>query len=288
MSRRVISKGEFYITNVCNLTCENCNRFNDYNFKGWQAWNDYKDDYTEWAKYVDFEHIVILGGEPLLNPTIVDWALGLNALWPTATVQILTNGTRLTHVKDLYEKIKNRRIWIGVSLHNDEDNREIFEQIENFVRAPVKEMHGKENNIYNADWYYEDSNRIKVAVWNQTEFYQSSIKRNAAGELTLHNSDPLKAHSNCGFVHWKNYHFIRGKMYKCGPSTLLPEFDQQHPLAITAEDRKLLYSYRPLGSDELAIRLDQFMDEIDNPIPMCKFCPEQSNYKKIWAIRKGK
>lgn len=288
MSRRIIAKGEFYITNVCNLTCENCNRFNDYNFKGWQAWDDYKNDYQEWAKYVDFEQIVILGGEPLLNPTIVDWALGLNALWPTATVQILTNGTRLTHVKGLYEKIKNRRIWIGVSLHNDEDNQEIFDQINQFVRAPVKEMHGRDNNIYKADWYYEDSNMIKIAVWNQTEFYQSSIIRNSAGQLTLHNSDPLKAHSNCGFVHWKNYHFIRGQLYKCGPSALLAEFDQQHRLAISDEDRKLLESYSPLRSDQLATRLDQFLDDIDNPIPMCKFCPEQSNYKKIWAIRKGK
>ena len=41
---------EFYITNVCNLTCTGCNRFNNYKFKGFQRWADYKEEYTQWSK----------------------------------------------------------------------------------------------------------------------------------------------------------------------------------------------------------------------------------------------
>ena len=73
MSKVVIKKAEFYITNVCNLTCSNCNRFNNYNFRGWQRWSDYANEYSIWANKVRLQRITILGGEPLLNPTILDW-----------------------------------------------------------------------------------------------------------------------------------------------------------------------------------------------------------------------
>ena len=33
---------EFYITNVCNLSCNGCNRFNNYKFRGFQRWEDSK------------------------------------------------------------------------------------------------------------------------------------------------------------------------------------------------------------------------------------------------------
>ena len=73
---------EFYIINVCNLACAGCNRFNDYNFTGYQRWSDYASVYQQWAEQVDVGSIGILGGEPLLNPTFMDWVQGINQLWP--------------------------------------------------------------------------------------------------------------------------------------------------------------------------------------------------------------
>jgi organic radical activating enzyme len=287
MSRVKIPKIEFYITNVCNLTCSNCNRYNDFNFKGWQRWSDYADDYAQWAKYVDFEHIVILGGEPLLNPTIIEWIDGINLLWPQAFVQVLTNGVHLNKVNGLYDRLVKTLNWVGVSLHNENETGDIFAQVEQFLTKPLTVTHGKETNGMGADHLYTDVNGVQVALWNQTEFSQSSLTRNAQGQLTLHDSDPLIAHGDCGFVHWKNYHLIKGKMYKCGPVALLPEFDQQYPLAISDQDRALLNSYRPLTPAELPTRLSEFLAHIDDPLEQCKFCPEQHDYKKIWAIRKG-
>jgi organic radical activating enzyme len=80
-SRKLISNTEFYITNVCNLNCFNCNRFNNFDFKGYQKWSDYKEIYTQWAQHVKLQRVTILGGEPLLNPTILDWIDGINGLW---------------------------------------------------------------------------------------------------------------------------------------------------------------------------------------------------------------
>ena len=84
---------EFYITNVCNLTCRGCNRFNNYNFKGHQRWVDHASAYETWSKRLDLPRITVIGGEPTLNPDLELWASNLRRLWPDAVIMIQTNGT---------------------------------------------------------------------------------------------------------------------------------------------------------------------------------------------------
>ena len=74
---------------------------------------------------------------------------------------------------------------------------------------------------------------------------------------------------------------IRGGIYKCGPAALMPEFDQQYNFDISEEDKKLLYSYRPLTVEDFDTRGREFFDHIDDEIPQCKFCPEDYEYKPI-------
>ena len=102
--RSLVANIEFYITNVCNLNCVNCNRFNNHDFSGYQKWSDYKEIYAQWSKHIRLQRVTILGGEPLLNPTILDWIDGINQLWGK-TVQVLTNVTRLNHVPNLYDRM---------------------------------------------------------------------------------------------------------------------------------------------------------------------------------------
>ena len=108
-------------------------------------------------------------------------------------------------------------------------------------------------------------------------------------QFTLHQSDPTAAHNICGFVNFQCYHFIRAKLYKCGPVALFPEFDQQHHLNISDKDRELLNGYNPLTVDEFDNRGQQFIDDIDNVIPQCKFCPDKvENNIKIHSLNKAK
>jgi MoaA/NifB/PqqE/SkfB family radical SAM enzyme len=292
---------EFYITNVCNLTCTDCNRFNNHNFRGWQNWNDYAEQYQQWAKYIKLQRITILGGEPLLNPTICDWIDGINQLWGK-TVQVLTNGTRLNHVPDLYDRMIKfndpvlvcKKNWIGVSLHNENDRQRCFDEIQKFLKGTItyyaKDHPDNVDNsaTYGADHAFIDSNGMRVHVWEYNSFYKSAIQRNAQGRLNLWNNDPEEVHRYCGFVQYKCYHFIKAKLYKCGPVALFPEFDQQHTLNISDQDRDLINSYLPLSVDQFEQRGQEFLDHIDDMIPQCKFCPtdKQLSGKKLFAVSK--
>jgi len=285
-----IRKAEFYITNVCNLTCEYCNRFNNYNFKGWQDWKDYKQIYARWAELLDIDQLVIMGGEPFLNPTVCDWALGLADQWNRQT-QIISNGTRINHVNGLYDALKTKKTWVSVTLHNPNEIEEIMSGVENFLQHPITKHNfaetGEKGNFDNTYRTWVDANNVVVPFWLSDSFVQSAIIKNDAGELTLHNSDPTEAHDICVFAQYKSYHFIRGKLYKCGPVALLPEFDNQNTLAISDEDRQLLNSYQPLTLENFDDYHEEFFKNLDNPIPQCKFCPSYYGGGKIYPLRKG-
>lgn len=283
MTQRIlIDKLEFYVTNVCNLTCNGCNRYNNYKFAGWQSWDEYGPILERWAEKIDIRHPVILGGEPLLNPEINKWVEGLKRLWPDHSgVQIQSNGTRIDKVKGLYEALGNGQgHWIGISIHNPDDKEEIFSRIRNFLTAPIVETSDPTHPI-GSDFQFTDVNKNYVHAWMSNKFVQSNILELPNGRFGLYNSDPVKAHDNCAFARFKNYHMIRGKIYKCGPAALMPEFDEQYQFDISDEDRLLMKGYKPLTIDEFDTRGAEFLGNIDNVIDQCKFCPESYDYKPI-------
>jgi hypothetical protein len=282
------SKIEFYITNVCNLSCEGCNRFNNYNFSGWQRWSDLEPVYQRWSDYIEIDHMVLLGGEPLLNPEIIDWIYGLNRVFKT-NVQILSNGTRINKVAGLYEALQVSGNWMGISWHNPETIDEFDREVRQFLQGDVVKVdRDHPDNPFGSHMMWMDSNGVKIPLWVQYEFYPSAIKHTAEGRFTLHQSDPARAHNSCGFAKFKNYHFIHGKLYKCGPAALFPEFDQQHKFDISDADRELINSYQPLTVEACAAHGSGYFDQLDQPLAQCKFCPESLDYKyRLFAVSKN-
>jgi hypothetical protein len=279
---------EFYITNVCNLTCNNCNRFNNYNFKGWQRWSDYSADYKKWSEKFSFTQLVLLGGEPLLNPDITSWITGLNELWPNAGVQILSNGYRLNYVDGLYDLMLQGKCWMVITLHNPNEEQFVIDEIKKFLKSECTVVEIPNGDPYvRAGALYTNKSGVRIITQWADRFDVSSIVPGPNGRLTLHQSDPLQAHGKCSFVRNKNYHFIRGKLYKCGPVALMPEFDQQYTLDISESDREILNSYSPLSADELASQAEDFLKHIDDPIAQCKFCPATHQIQPIFPLRKG-
>lgn len=229
-----------------------------------------------------------MGGEPLLNPDICKWISGLSKLWPV--VQILTNGTRLTKTPGLYDTIGSRS-WIGITIHRQDDVDDILQQVRQFLRPPIVETCGHDHHT-GSQYQFIDAGKRKVFVWVTDTFVSSNIIPLSGNRYKFYNSNPDTAHANCTFSKFKNYHMIRGKIYKCGPVALMPEFAEQHDVDLDAADRMLLNSYQPLSVDQFDTNGKDFFASIDHTIPQCKFCPEQyqshkiefSNLKKTWKI----
>lgn len=275
---------EFYITNVCNLTCEGCNRFNSFKFKGWQSWQEWQDIYQRWSQEIDLGTITIMGGEPLLNPEFYRWIEGISALWPRTQVLIASNGTQLHRHQKLYDILaKNSCIGINVSIHNKMHKRQIIEKVKNFLTGPFEYL--ADTTKYRESLEIIDSRSIRIKIFYNWWFHQGAIITDIeSGVLTLHNSDPARAHDIC---HSKTcHHFDRGRLYKCGPSALFSVFDQQIGLQLSAADRMLIKTTPSIGIDDTLEKKKQFLQYINEPIPQCKFCPEAYDGKQIFALEK--
>ena len=232
---------EFYITNVCNLSCRGCNRFNDLNFKGHQRWADHADVYEAWSERLDLPRITIIGGEPTLNPDLELWAMNLRRLWPNAVIMIQTNGT--------YQRPEYRTFWdkyrvgFAVSLHD---------------LTTAEELKSKWKDITNG--YIEAH-----------AFHQSAVIKQG-DHFILHTSDPVKAFNSCDMKH--DHTMYQGMLYKCPAMSNLPDFDQQFDLRLDDRQRELLHSYIPLSVDCSEQQLQEFLTTKDKHIAQCEFCPQ--------------
>ena len=269
---------EFYITNVCNLSCENCNRFNNFNFKGHQRWDDYADIYKQWAEKLEIKKIGMLGGEPMLNPAFIDWVNGVKALWPNSEIVIITNGTQLDRWPELYSVLQDSpNILLEVNIHSNDLTTSVLDNISKFLKAGQQTTFYKTFNPEKLQRrLITDNNGVRIEVSLASRFYNSSLIYNKdTNQINLHNSDPNRAIEVCLFKGC--HHLIKGKLYKCGPAGILPEFINQIKFGISDEDKNLINAYIPATITDSNEQLADFISGLVNHsvIPQCKFCPEK-------------
>ena len=148
---------EFYITNICNFDCRGCNRFNNYNFRGHQLWSDYQYQYQAWSKLLDIKRIGILGGEPMVNPTYLDWLAGVHQLWPTADIIFLTNGSMLrADNQRLYNIISGSRgrIKLNIGLHDIDRRDSVTAVVREWLHGDITET-DQPAEMYETDYFSE-------------------------------------------------------------------------------------------------------------------------------------
>lgn len=322
---------EMYITNVCNLACDNCNRFNNFAFKGHQRWQDNAEEYKRWSKICEIRVINIMGGEPLTNPDVLTYVKEVRKLWPRAEIYIVTNGTHMHKVKAMLDDLRKNNIGIKISLHSKQLASKILSDLDDILAKPIsvdyqfldyhiRSWQTSYDNIRGIDWpdcptpydfvslpqhiqdecridfdfTYEDylthqasrviidSQGFKIEVNWYDHFHESAVKFDQdSNEIKLHNSDPIKAVEICDqkFCH----NFNNGKLYKCGPAALLPEFVKQFKIELKNDDIDVINSYQPASPQWSIDKINDFLLDLNkgNHIPQCKFCPQSYNSKRL-------
>jgi len=132
---------------------------------------------------------------------------------------------------------------------------------------------------------FTDANNVVVIVEKGNFFSNGPLIPNTnLKDFSLHQSDPIKAHDICHNKMCTEFH--NGKIYKCNTVGHFPDFDDQFNLLLSDDDRKLLHSYEPATVDMSVEELTLFIDNLKNPIPQCKFCPENKIITEIFADTK--
>lgn len=273
MKKFTIADGTFYITNVCNLTCDQCYSFNNRNFKGHYHWNDSQEFYKEWSKILSIKNACILGGEPFAHPKLYEWSENLKKLWPEIeNFNIATNGTYLKNNIELCRNLIDMGFWIDVSVHNSES----YDGIKDIFLEIIKNYNYK---IYNDNEYVVDGKRI-ARLQKYYLFTNNSQRMIRKGITYLYNSDPEIAHDNC--MANDCHFFIDGRLYKCFLVGIGNEFTRQ--FQVDTRSNELLKSYRGISpfDNDLEIRLR----DLKKCIPQCSLCPESLTTAKVTLMPK--
>ena len=269
---------EFYITNHCNITCNNCNRFNNQKITGSEDWLENREIYRKWSQVLDIEKIAILGGEQLMHPRLPAIINDIREFWPRANLELTTNGILLKKIKpDVRQAIINNNVYLYVSIHSNHWIDSIRGFVEDNFGKLEKTRHYRVKPDNPAGWdEFISSSGNKVKLEYTSYFRKNSLKINN-NRFSLYNSDPELAHKNCD--NKRIPHFWQGKMYKCGVSVSLPYLIDQRrsQFDIQESDVNLANSFRPIEHTDSDL-YNKISSMQDNPISLCKFCPE--NYGK--------
>jgi organic radical activating enzyme len=280
-----IEESVFYITNVCNLTCNNCETYNNRKFKGHFKWQDNQDDYYNWSRLVSFGLLNIHGGEPFTNPELLTWATELKKLWPNCkNYTVSSNGTLLKNNIELSRQIIDMGWTIDVTVHDPIQWNDIVEDSKNIVSSFNYDVNSDSKELRYID---KNTSRILISIIPEYYFYKSSNKYTRHGKIFMHRSDPNAAHRECisGSQDPCRF-FVRGKLYKC-PLTAISD-DLIDQFAVEDEATSLLKKYKPATASMPIEELEDFFNNINNPISQCTLCPESHIRFPIYPLSNKK
>jgi organic radical activating enzyme len=272
MSKLFLRNIEFYITNVCNLSCDNCRSFNNYKFSG-----HYKFDAEAtqaWADKLDISDIAIIGGEPAYHPDLSSWIIGLRRSWPKSNLNLISNGTKLSFIKNLHNLLADNNCKLTISTHGyhlrSQIAQEIFSAFGSCEVLPIESS--KKFGVVNSV-FLKTKLGVTIDLQNGNSFQKICF---VDSRFNLHNSDAEKAHSTCAIR--ECHHMIDYKIYKCSVVGLLPSFLKQQK---QTTDHLLPYH----GIDVDSVTQD-VLDQLKSSIPHCKICPEANEQKPIVSVIK--
>jgi organic radical activating enzyme len=252
---------ETMITQACNLSCEGCTNYSDLKHTGYIKWDQGKQWLEPWLDILDIPDFGIIGGEPLVNPELDQWILGLRELMPESQLRLTTNGLLLHKWPQLLSLINYiGNVVFKVTVHVDD--AELEQQINNIFQSqqwkPVTE-YGISR--------WKNTHNVRLQINRPQTFLKTYI--GVYDNMAPHHSQPADAFSAC--VQKTCPLLYQGKIYKCSTSALLldtlnrfnrPNWAQWEP-----------YIEQGIGPDSPAYLISEFVDNFGRPHAKCGQCP---------------
>ena len=177
---------ETMITQVCNLSCVGCTNYSDLYHKGYITWDQGKQQLEKWLDIIDIPDFGIMGGEPLINPQVKKWLVGVRELMPASQIRFTTNGLLIpkhTDIINLMHDLGN--IVFKITVHTPE-NKQLLNIIDN-IFSNYKWVTVNEFGITR----WKTSNNLRLQINYPTKFLKT-FKGNYSNMMPF-NSDPTES-----------------------------------------------------------------------------------------------
>lgn len=252
---------ESVLLRPCNLACAGCTTYSDLKWSGYSTWEQGKSEIEPWIQRVNIQAWGTMGGEPLMNPEIQNWILGIRSLLPTAQIRVVTNGLLLERNWDLVEMLEHMgNTVLKISVHVNDD------QIEQTIDRIHSTWHWQPVTEFGIKRWKRD-NGFRFQVNRPTRFYKTFL--NDYNNMAPHDNFPGAAFKSC--VQQRCPLLFQGLLYKCGTAALTeqlldrlgrPNWQQWQPYLSTG-----------LGPDCNEHELKAFVENFGKPHTICRQCP---------------
>lgn len=252
---------ETMVTQVCNLACEGCTNYSDQRHSGYVTWAQGQADLEPWIKRLDIPDFGIMGGEPLINPEIESWLLGVRKLLPSSQIRFTTNGLLLhkwPNLVPLLHNIGNCVFKITVHVNDwslENTIKEIFSQ---YTWKPVTE-YGISR--------WRTTNNLTFQINRPTHFLKTF--QGPYHDMMPFDSDPRAAFDAC--VQKTCPLLYQGKIYKCSTSALLQDTLDRYRQPNWNRWKQFVES--GITTDSSQADIEQFINNFGKPHAQCRQCP---------------
>ena len=256
---------ETMITQACNISCAGCTNYSDLVHSGYLTWEQGRAELLPWLDRVCIPDFGILGGEPLMNPDVRNWIVGLRKLLPNSQIRFTTNALLLERnfdVVDLLADIGN--VVFKIAIHEQNPALEAIVQrvMDKFAWEPVIEY-----GVHR----YRTENNFRFHVRRPDKFYKT-FKGNYEN-MQPHHSDPVQAFDIC--CQQTCPLLYQGRIHKCSTSGLLQDVLQR--FNYPNREQWQPYLHAGLGADCSDQELQEFLDNFGKPNVICSQCPTQKD-----------
>jgi hypothetical protein len=147
-----IANLEFHAAHACNLHCAQCSHYSNFHSGGIVSVEDVRDNFDAWRVRLAPKQIAILGGEPTLNPNLIQIIELARRAFPNSSGLFVTNGFFLDRHPDLPRALLDNGFRMDVSQHGNapayrEQFTEVLQRLEEWTSAyPALKINVRESH----------------------------------------------------------------------------------------------------------------------------------------------
>ncbi len=245
---------EIHLTHTCNLHCDGCRHYSNYNHAGMLSVAEFRDWLGQWSKRIRPNKLRLLGGEPTLNPGLVEMVHIAHEIWPETVRQITTNGYFLDRHPDLLDAVIATGTRIGMTIHSSDPA--YLKKV-----APIRDGLEAFRKRTGAKLFIEEVDEI----WTRSYLGTGDTMR------PFTDDDPRRSWENCVSARYC-MQLHENRLWKCAPIAYLRMQLEKFGLTDQADWSGYL-AYGSLGLEADDDEMRDFLGREDEFI--CAMCPVQ-------------
>ncbi|RCS49480.1 radical SAM protein [Bremerella cremea] len=245
---------EYHLAHSCNLSCEQCSHYSNFHLRGRMPSPSvaYR-DYIAWNDRIHPGTLALLGGEPLLNPNLIEHLLLARNCWPKSKLMLVTNGLHLRRHPALPDALVEVDCRLELSQHGTHEHYlKQFREAEQVASDWKRRFHGI---------------NIKIRKSHRGWMRQYQIVN---GKPMPFDSKPNDAFKVC--MQKSCMQLYQQRLWKCPALAYWPLLEFRLQLESFGE-WELFRQYSPCASDCSTDALEGFVNS--KAIPQCSLCPSK-------------